>query len=134
MQGEGLEQTFDFNIDQLLDKTFHTYRKSKTNRLANHWKWNPFNLVNLHYMRNAEQVMDLFEDADLPKRIYQARPHLVMNIGNEYLTMRLMDELKEYYKNSALDMPQRHIFTRFVRDFKEFTLPMIDYAHYTVPL
>lgn len=24
--------------------------------------------------------------------------------------------------------------TRFVRDFKEFTLPMIDYAHYTVPL
>ena len=31
-------------------------------------------------------------------------------------------------------MPKRHILTRFVRDFKEFTLPMIDYAHYTVPL
>lgn len=40
----------------------------------------------------------------------------------------------EFYKNSALDMPKRHILTRFVRDFKEFTLPMIDYAHYTVPL
>ena len=31
-------------------------------------------------------------------------------------------------------MPKRHIFTRFVRDFKEFTLPKIDYCHYTVPL
>ena len=31
-------------------------------------------------------------------------------------------------------MPKRHIFTRFVRDFKEFTLPMIDFCHYTVPL
>lgn len=31
-------------------------------------------------------------------------------------------------------MPKRHIYTRFVRDFKEFTLPMIDYCHYTVPL
>lgn len=31
-------------------------------------------------------------------------------------------------------MPKRHIFTRFVRDMKEFTLPYIDYCHYTVPL
>jgi hypothetical protein len=31
-------------------------------------------------------------------------------------------------------MPKRHIFTRFVRDFKEFTLPKIDFCHYTVPL
>ena len=31
-------------------------------------------------------------------------------------------------------MPSRQIFTRFVRDFKEFTLPKLDYCHYTVPL
>jgi len=31
-------------------------------------------------------------------------------------------------------MPQRHIFTRFVRDFKEFTLKQVDFCHYTVPL
>lgn len=31
-------------------------------------------------------------------------------------------------------MPKRHIFTRFVRDFQEFTLPKMDYCHYTVPL
>ena len=57
-----------------------------------------------------------------------------MNIGNEYLTMRLMESLKKFYDKSPLNMPKRHIFTRFVRDFKEFTLPKIDYCHYTVPL
>lgn len=54
MQKEGFSQDFQFNIENLLDKTFHTYRKSKTNSIANHWKWNPFNLINLHYMRNGD--------------------------------------------------------------------------------
>ena len=58
----------------------------------------------------------------------------MLNIGNEYLTMNLMEDLAKYYKNTALNMPKRHIYTRFVRDFKEFTLPMIDYAHFTNPL
>jgi hypothetical protein len=31
-------------------------------------------------------------------------------------------------------MPQRHFFTRFVRDFKEFSLHQMDFIHYTVPL
>ena len=69
-----------------------------------------------------------------PKGIYQARPNLVLNTGNEYLAMNMMEELASYYKNTALNMPKRHIYTRFVRDFKEFTLPMIDYAHFSVPL
>ena len=59
-----------------------------------HWKWNPFNLVNKHYMRNADQVMDLFHENQLPKRIFQSRPNIVLNIGNEYLTMELMTALK----------------------------------------
>lgn len=42
--------------------------------------------------------------------------------------------LLAYYDKARQDMPSRQIFTRFVRDFKEFTLPMIDYCHYTVPL
>jgi len=41
----------------------------------------------------------------------------VLNIGNEYLAFMMMEELAKYYKNSALDMPKRHMFTRFVRDF-----------------
>lgn len=99
-----------------------------------HWKWNPFNLVNKHHMRNADNIMDLMMEKDVPKKIFQTRPSLVLNIGNEYMTMQLMSELKKFYDASPLDMPSRQIFTRFVRDLKEFTLPMIDYCHYTVPL
>lgn len=58
----------------------------------------------------------------------------MLNIGNEYLSLMLMEELGKYYQHSALDMPKRHLFTRFVRDFKEFTLKQMDYCHYTVPL
>lgn len=87
MAAEGFEQTFDFNVDNLLDKTFHTYRRTRANSTNMYYKWNPFNLVNKHYMRNADQAMDVFLDGDLPKRIFQARPSLVLNIGNEYLTM-----------------------------------------------
>lgn len=94
MAAEGFNQLFEFNVDNLLDKTFHTYRKSKTNSTYMHWKWTPFNLVNKHHMRNADQVMDLFSEAELPKRIFQSRPSIVCNIGNEYLTMELMTELK----------------------------------------
>ena len=46
----------------------------------------------------------------------------MLNIGNEYLSMLLMEKLASFYKNSALSMPQRHLFTRFVRDFKEYNL------------
>ena len=145
MAAEGFRNDFNFDLDNMLDKTFHSFRKSKTNNINNHWKWNPFNLVNKHYTRNADQVYDLFSEANVTKRIYQARPNLVLNIGNEYLAMNLMEDLAskfttpskpflEFYKNSPLDMPKRHILTRFVRDFKEFTLPMFDFAHYTVPL
>lgn len=151
MKGAGFSQDFDFNIDGLLDKTFHSYRKSKTSQERVHYKWNPFNLVNKHYTRNADQAYDNMMESELPKRIYQSRPDLVLNIGNEYLTMMLMEELKGkstiaindlayfnfdtgFYDKSPLDMPKRHIYTRFVRDFKEFTLPKLDYAHYTVPL
>jgi len=31
-------------------------------------------------------------------------------------------------------MPKRHLFTRFVKDFKEFSLKQMDYVHYTVPI
>lgn len=118
----------------MLDKTFHTFRKSKTVNENFYFKWNPFNLVNKHYTRRGDQVYDLLMEANVPKRIYQSRPSLVLNIGNEYLSFMMMEELRKFYKNSALDMPKRHMWNRFIRDFKEFTLKQMDYCHYTVPL
>merc|ERR1719329_877408 len=85
-------------------------------------------------MRNGDYAFDVLQESDIPNKIYQARPNLVLNIGNEYLAMLMMDQLREYYTNSSLNMPQRHLFTRFVRDFKEFTLDKIDWCHYIVPL
>lgn len=136
MKAQGFQQDFDLDIDQLDDKAFHTFRKSRTNMSngANHYKWNPFNLVNKGFMTNSDYVLDEMNDASLAKSIYQSRPDLILNIGNEYLTMQMMEQVKHFYDRSALNMPKRHLYTRFVRDFKEFTLPFLDYCHYTVPL
>ena len=50
-------------------------------------------------------MADLFGEIGLAKKIYQSRPDLILNIDNEYMTFMLMDEIRKYYKNSALDMP-----------------------------
>jgi len=117
-----------------MDKTFHTYRKSKTLNENVFFRWNPFNLVNKHYTRGTNQVYEMLMEKNVPKKIYQSRPSLVLNIGNEYMTFMLMEEFAKYYKNSPLQMPQRHTFTRFARDLKEFSRQYVDYAHFTVPL
>ena len=33
-------------------------------------------------------------EAQLPKKIHQSRPSLILNIDNEYMTFLLMDEIK----------------------------------------
>ena len=62
MAAEGFENSFEVNLDDMLDKTFHTFRKSKTNYIGNHWKWTPFNLVNKHYTRQSDQMLDLMTE------------------------------------------------------------------------
>ena len=92
MQAAGFHNTFEVDMDMMLDKTFHTFRRSKA-AFGEHkyHKWNPFNLVNRHYTRHGDQVLDLMLENNVPKRIYQSRPGLVLNIGNEYLTFQLME-------------------------------------------
>lgn len=116
------------------DKTFHTYRKGKNLNEFTTYKWNPFNLVNKHYTRQTDQVKDLLDETDVARRIYQSRPDLVLNIGNEYITRNMMGDLAKFYTNTALNAPKRHFLTRFVRDLKEDALNEIDFCHYTVPL
>ena len=59
------------NVEEnLLDKTFMTYRKSKMINRYTTYRWHPMNLVNKHYTRNADQVLDNLEDAQVPKRIF----------------------------------------------------------------
>ena len=90
----------------LLDKTFHTFRRSKTTfGEGKFFKYNPFNLVNKHFTRNGDHVLDVLTEQNVPKRIYQSRPNIVLNIGNEYVSFQLMEQLSEYYRNSALTQP-----------------------------
>uniref|UniRef100_A0A7S3MRE3 lipid-A-disaccharide synthase n=1 Tax=Strombidium inclinatum TaxID=197538 RepID=A0A7S3MRE3_9SPIT len=56
-----------------------------------------------------------------------------MSIGNEYLSLEVLESLKPFYEKTALPMPKRHLHTRFARDFKEYYLPKVDFAHYTIP-
>jgi hypothetical protein len=66
MASEGFEQTINFNIDELMDKAFHTYRKTKTHNEVVYYKWNPFNLVNKHMTRNSDHAYDKLLDGAVP--------------------------------------------------------------------
>ena len=118
MAKEGFEQSINFNIDDLIDKAFHSYRKTKTHNEVLYYKWNPFNLVNKHLTRNSDHAYDLLMAGDVPKSIYDSKPDFVLNIGNEYLSFMLMDELRKCYEISSMDMPKRHFWHRFIRDFR----------------
>ena len=81
-------------MDSMLDKQFYTFRRSKVDmgESLNH-RWNPFNLINKHFTRHSEQVYDTLIENGLPKRIYQSRPDLILNIGNEYLAQLMMEQM-----------------------------------------
>ena len=133
MKKEGFDPTVEVDIDQFADKTFTTYRKTKTTKEL-FFRWNPMNLINKHYTRSTDDIYECLENVDLSKRIYQSRPDLILNIDNEYMTFMLMDDIQKYYKNSSVNMPQRHYLNRFVRDFRRWTEQYVDFMHYTVPL
>ena len=50
------------------------------------------------------------------------------------LKAQVMDDIKNFYGKSAIDMPKRHYLNRFVRDFRQWTEKYVDHMHYTVPL
>ena len=73
-------------------------------------------------------------NVDLPRKIYQSRPDLILNIDNEYMTLSMMEQLSKFYQGSSVAMPQRHFLGRFVRDMRNWHENRIDYMHFTVPL
>lgn len=50
------------------------------------------------------------------------------------MTFKLMDDIKKYYKHGADDLPRRHYYNRFVKDFRSWTEKYVDFMHYTVPI
>jgi len=94
MKEEGMLQTTDFDVANFMDKTFHTFRKTKHfNEQFYSLKWHGGNLINKHYKRNGDQILGLFDEAELPKKIYQARPSVILSIDNEYVTFKMMERI-----------------------------------------
>ena len=44
-------------------------------------------------------------NVEMPKRIFQSRPDLILNIDNEYMTFLLMDEIKSKSRDNILNFP-----------------------------
>jgi len=97
MKAEGFQESVHVEMDECLDKTFYTYRKTKSHSEKVYFRWNFLNFVNKHYSRQTEQVYDSLMNQKVCKKIFQSRPSLVLNIDNEYMTILLMDELRRYY-------------------------------------
>jgi len=62
--------------------------------------------------------MDGINKNELAGKIYEERPDIILNIDNEFLTLRFMDMLTQYYNDRGVTIPQRHYFNRFRRDFR----------------
>ena len=58
MKKEGFESTVDFDIGRFMDKTFTTYRKTKSIHEDIYFRWNPLNLINKHFTRSTDHVYD----------------------------------------------------------------------------
>jgi len=97
-------------------------------------RYNTFNLINKHFTRNVDDIMDTLDQNDFAKSIYRERPSIILNFDNEYMTYELMERVSRFYGNSNLERPSRHFFTRFVKDLRQFNLKQIDYCHYSIPM
>ena len=62
MKSEGFRNTVKVDIENMPDKEFHTYRKTKNLHEDIFFRWNPFNLINKHYTRNTDDHYDLVSD------------------------------------------------------------------------
>ena len=133
MAAEGMLDTTQFDVSNFFNKTFHTYRKTKLFNETMYFRYHGLNWLNKHYTRRTEDIFDLMMEKDLPKKIYQARPSVILTIDNEYVSQLLMEKLNPYYSRNVNPRPQRHHFTRFAKDFRQFTLNYFDFAHFTTP-
>jgi hypothetical protein len=57
MQEEGMKGSLDFDVGEFLDKTFITYRKTKSiNEDFYMYRYSFFNFITKHYTRNANDI------------------------------------------------------------------------------
>ena len=95
MSAEGMSGQIEVDLDDFMSKEFTTWRKTKNySEVQYSTKYNFTNFINKHFVRNSNSILASFDRADVAKRIYHSRPSVILNIDNEYITFRLMDQLK----------------------------------------
>eukprot|EP00347_Sterkiella_histriomuscorum_P003435 403364304 len=135
MKQEGMAGNIQVELDDFMGKEFSTFRKTKNySEIQYSTKYSFVNLINKHFVQRQDDILDQFDRVDVGKKIYQARPSVVLNIDNEYITLKMMEDLSKHYKNSANDLPQRHFHNKFVKDYKQWALKYLDFVHYQIPM
>jgi len=54
MKEEGMAGNVELDINDFMDKEFHTFRKTKSFKEAIYYKWNWLNFTNKHYTRATD--------------------------------------------------------------------------------
>ena len=95
MRQEGMAGSIEVDLDDFMGKEFVTARKTKYySEVQYSTKYHFLNLINKHFVRNSNNILNQFDKLDLAKRIYQARPSVVLSLDNEFITFRVNDQLK----------------------------------------
>ena len=95
MRQEGMAGSIEVDLDDFMGKEFVTARKTKNySEVQYSTKYHFLNLINKHFVRNSNNILNQFDKLDLAKRIYQARPSVVLSLDNEFITFRVNDQLK----------------------------------------
>lgn len=95
MRQEGMAGQIEVDLDDFKGKEFHTFRKTKNySEVQYSTKYKFVNFINKHFVRNADNILEQFDRAEVAKRVYQARPSVILSVDNEYITFRINDQLR----------------------------------------
>ena len=95
MRQEGMAAQVEVDLDDFMSKEFTTTRKTKNySEVQYSTKYHFLNFINKHFVRNSNSILAQFDKQEVARRIYHARPSVVVSLDNEFITFRLMDQLK----------------------------------------
>jgi hypothetical protein len=95
MRQEGMAGNIEVDLDDFMGKEFVTARKTKNySEVQYSTKYNFLNLVNKHFVRQNNSILAQFDQMEVARRLYHARPSLVLSLDNEFITFRVNDKLK----------------------------------------
>lgn len=95
LKAAGMNHGIEFDMENCADKTYYSYRKARNySEAAYAFKWSRLNMPNIEYITKANNLFDELKRIELPKKLSQVRPSVVLNIDNELLSFNMMAEFK----------------------------------------